>query len=306
MVDEVVALLGPVPAGVVVDATVGGGGHSAALLEAHPDLSVVGIDQDPDAVAAAAARLARFGDRATVLHGRFDDLPGALGRAGVPTGGLSGVLFDLGVSSPQLDRADRGFSYRLDGPLDMRMDRSGQGVTAADLVNTATVADLVTILRSNADERFARRIAEAIVAARPITGTARLAEVVRDAIPAATRRTGGHPATRAFQALRIAVNAELDLLAPALRTAIELLAPGGRLVVITYHSGEDRIAKEVLREAEHGGPPPPRGLPLPAGQTPLVRLLARGGMVPSAAEVVANPRARSARIRVAERLATGG
>ncbi|MBO0694443.1 MAG: 16S rRNA (cytosine(1402)-N(4))-methyltransferase RsmH, partial [Acidimicrobiaceae bacterium] len=224
---EVVELFSAVPPGVVLDATVGGGGHAAALLEAVPGLRIVGLDQDPDAFAAARARLAPFGDRAVVVRARFDSLAAVLDDRGIAE--LSGALFDLGVSSPQLDRVERGFSYWGDAPLDMRMDPDS-GPTAAELVNTMAEADLVRLLVENGEGRFARRIVRALIGARPVLTTAQLASIVRDAIPAAARRHGGHPARRVFQALRITVNAELDLLPAALDDAIARLARGGRIV----------------------------------------------------------------------------
>ncbi|HUF33376.1 MAG TPA: 16S rRNA (cytosine(1402)-N(4))-methyltransferase RsmH [Acidimicrobiales bacterium] len=300
MVTEIVELLGPAPAGVVLDATVGGGGHAAAVLEAHPHLSVVGLDQDADAVEAARARLAPFGDRVSVHHTRFDRLTDTVRALDLPS--LSGALFDLGVSSPQLDRADRGFAHRHDAPLDMRMDRSATR-TAADVVNGYDEAELVRVLRQHGDERFATRIARAIVAARPVETTRELAALVRDAIPAPARRTGGHPAARSFQAIRIEVNDELAVLPVALDAAIDLLAPGGRVAVLSYHSGEDRIAKARLRLAETGGCACPPQLPCGCGAVPLLRLLGRGGRTPSPEESAANPRAASARLRAAEKLA---
>lgn len=295
----VVELFAPVPPGVLVDATVGGGGHAAALLDAYPHLSILGLDQDPDAAAAARSRLRGFGARATVRQTRFDDLAATLHEVGHDR--ASGALFDLGVSSPQLDRPERGFSYRADGPLDMRMD-STQAETAADLVNGSDVGELARILRTYGDERYARRIAHAIVAARPIGGTAQLAEVVRYAIPAPARRRGGHPARRTFQALRIAVNDELAILAPALDQAIEALAPGGRCVAVAYHSGEDRIVKARFRHAATGGWSGPAGLPPPPDVRPTVRLVRRGAWKPSPEETSTNPRAESARARAVEKL----
>jgi 16S rRNA (cytosine1402-N4)-methyltransferase len=300
MVDEVVGLLAPGPAGTVVDATVGGGGHARALLEAADHLTVLGLDRDPVAVAAAASALARFGARARVRRSRFDRLREVAGEEGLEA--LSGVLFDLGVSSPQLDRAERGFSHRGDGPLDMRMDPDDER-TAADVVNGLSEADLARLLRTYGDERYAGRIARAIVAARPLRTTAELAEVVRDAIPAPARRRGGHPARRTFQAVRIEVNAELAVLPGALDAAVDLLAPGGRCVVLAYHSGEDRIVKDRFRQAATGGCTCPPGLPCACGAEPRVRLLKRGAWKPSADEVAANPRAGSARLRAVEKLA---
>jgi len=295
----VVDVFTPVPPGVVVDATVGGGGHAAALLEAHPHLSVVGLDQDPDAVAAAGARLQPFGDRAVVRRARFDQLAATLGELGHDR--ASGALFDLGVSSPQLDRPERGFSYRGDGPLDMRMDPS-QPETAADLVNELPVDELARILRRFGDERYATRIARAVAAARPVRSTAELAQIVRDAIPAPARRRGGHPARRTFQALRIAVNDELAILPDALDQALDSLAPGGRCVAIAYHSGEDRIVKERFRHAATGGWTGPADLPPPPEIRPTATLLRRGAWKPSPDEIRTNPRAEAARARAVEKL----
>jgi 16S rRNA (cytosine1402-N4)-methyltransferase len=299
MVREVVALFGPVPPGVVVDATVGGGGHAAAILAAHPHLRIIGLDQDPAAVAAARDFLAPFGPRAEVYRARFDRLDEILDGAGVTT--ISGVLLDLGVSSPQLDRPERGFTFRVDAPLDMRMDPD-RLTTAGDLVNTMREDELVRLLLDNGESRFARRVARAIIAARPLTTTGQLAEVVRTAIPAAARRTGGHPARRVFQGLRIAVNDELAVLPVALDVATERLAPAGRAVVLAYHSGEDRLVKQRFLLASTGGCACPPGLPCVCGATPTVRLINRGARKPSAEELEANPRSASARLRAVERL----
>lgn len=299
LLDLVVELFGPVPPGVVVDATVGGGGHAAALLDAHPHLSVLGLDRDPTAVAAARERLARFGDRAVVVRARFDALATTLHDLGHET--ASGTLFDLGVSSPQLDRPERGFSFRDDGPLDMRMDPD-QPTSAATLVDTAAVDELARILRQYGDERFSLRIARAIVAARPIAGTAELAEIVRNAIPAATRRTGGHPARRTFQALRIAVNDELGVLPQSIDDALAVLTPGGRCVALAYHSGEDRIVKARFRHAETGGWTGPAHLPPPPDIHPTVTLLRRGAWKASPAEIAVNPRSEAVRARAVEKL----
>jgi 16S rRNA (cytosine1402-N4)-methyltransferase len=299
LVDLVVGLFAPVPPGVVVDATVGGGGHAEALLDAHPHLSVVGLDQDPDAIDAATERLHRFGDRATVRRSRFDELRAVLCELG--HGSASGALFDLGVSSPQVDRPERGFSYRAPGPLDMRMD-PGRPVSAADLVNGAPESELARLLHAYGDERYARRISAAIVAARPITSTEQLADVVRDAVPAPARRRGGHPARRTFQAIRIAVNDELAILPASLDDAIDVLVPGGRCVALAYHSGEDRIVKDRFRRATTGGWTGPSHLPTPPAVRPTVRLLRRGAWRPTADEVAANPRAEAARLRAVEKL----
>ena len=301
MVDEVVDLFRAVPSGTVVDATVGGGGHAAAILDALPHLTVLGLDRDADALVAATSSLARFGERVEVRQVRFDALTETMNELGMQT--VAGVLFDLGVSSPQFDRADRGFSYRLDAPLDMRMDRR-QTRSAADIVNTTDERDLARILRDHGDERFAARIARAIVANRPIATTTALAEIVRDAIPAPARRRGGHPAKRTFQALRIEVNDELAVLPDALDQAIDVLAPGGRCVVLSYHSGEDRIVKARFRDAATGGCTCPPGLQCQCGATPLVRELRPLKRRASAAEVAVNRRAESAVLRAVERLAS--
>jgi 16S rRNA (cytosine1402-N4)-methyltransferase len=299
---EVVALFAPVPAGVVIDATVGGAGHASAILEAHPHLRVLGLDRDPDAVTAASERLARFGDRAVVRHAPFSEMAEEREQtAASPDEPVTGVLFDLGVSSPQLDNGDRGFSYRNDGPLDMRMDPTS-GPSAADVVNTWSVDDLSRLFAANGEGRFATRIARAIVAGRPFTTTAQFAETVRAAIPAAVRRHGGHPAKRVFQAVRIAVNDELDQLAEALPTAIDMLAPGGRCVAIAYHSGEDRIVKAAFARADTGGCVCPPGLPCACGAVPVGRLLFRGARRPTPAERARNRRADSARLRAIERI----
>ncbi len=314
MVDEIIALVSTVPAGAVLDATVGGGGHAAAILEARADLRLIGIDRDPQALAAATRRLAPFGNRALLRRARFDQLASVLtgpadGGAGAGSGTppvdpaatdeLSAFLFDLGVSSPQLDQAERGFSFRRDGPLDMRMDPDAP-LSAAEVINTYSVPELARVIGRYGDERFAGRIAAAIAAARPITGTARLADVVVGAIPAAARRTGGHPATRTFQAIRIEVNGELVILGPALDAALGLLAVGGRGMVLTYHSGEDRIVKDVFRRHSTRSVPPRLPVAPPEPPYAMIRPLARR---PRPEEVEANPRSASARLRSIERVA---
>ncbi len=299
MRDEIVASMQPVPEGVVLDATLGGGGHSEALLESRDDLQVLGLDRDPAALDFARRRLSPFGDRVMTHRCRFDALDEAMEANGVES--LSGALFDLGVSSPQLDRADRGFSYRHDGPLDMRMDTDAPW-SADDVVNGYDERQLADVIKRYGDERFARRIAAAIVAARPIESTNELAEVVTAAIPAPARRTGGHPAKRTFQAIRIEVNGELDVLPGALDKAIDALVPGGRIAVLSYHSGEDRIAKDRIRAAETGGCECPPELPCVCGAVQTVRIV-RG--VPKRAgkdEQAGNRRATSARLRVAEKI----
>ncbi|MDE0116796.1 MAG: 16S rRNA (cytosine(1402)-N(4))-methyltransferase RsmH [bacterium] len=294
MVTEVVEHLSAVPSGVFLDATVGGGGHARALLNARPDLSLIGLDRDPSAVEAATTALA--GRAATICRASFGHLDDVLDSLGAVS--IAGSLFDLGVSSPQLDRPERGFSYRQDGPLDMRMD-CDQKLSADQVVNAWSTDELAGILRSYGDERYANRVAAAIASARPIGSTTALADVVRDAIPAPARRRGGHPAKRAFQAIRIAVNDELNQIEPALETAIDRMAPGGRGVVLSYHSGEDRIVKRVLRRrAGLADESRFRGLPRAATQAPpAIELAPRGSRRPSPAEVADNPRASSARFR---------
>lgn len=298
MVGEVTDLFADVPAGVVVDATLGGGGHSASILASRADLEILGIDQDSDALRAASARLSQFGDRVRTSHRRFDSFDEALGDHGIEK--VSGVLFDLGVSSPQLDRGDRGFSYRNDGPLDMRMD-SEQQWSAADLVNGYSESELARTIRQYGDERFASRIARAICAARPIQTTSELAAIVTAAIPAAARRTGGHPAKRTFQAIRIEVNEELEVLPQALDQAIDATVPGGRIAVLSYHSGEDRIVKERFTSAA-GACDCPDDLPCVCGAIQTVRLVRGIPKRPSKVEQSDNRRASSARLRVVEKI----
>jgi 16S rRNA (cytosine1402-N4)-methyltransferase len=295
--DEVVSLFTPVPSGLFVDATVGGGGHSEALLEAHPGLRIIGLDRDAVALEAAAERLARFGDRMTLVQSPFSAL------ADFVSSPLSGVLFDLGVSSPQLDVAERGFSFRTDGPIDMRLSQAA-GRTAGQLVNELPESALAALFRENGEGRLAGRIAHAVVVARPLTSTVQLAEVVAAAVPAAVRRKG-HPATRVFQALRIAVNDELGQLAAALPVALEGLEVGGRCAVISYHSGEDRITKQIFAAAATGGCVCPPNLPCVCGAVVRHQLVFRGARRPSEAEIAANRRATSGRLRAIERTAAG-
>jgi 16S rRNA (cytosine1402-N4)-methyltransferase len=306
MVDRVTGLLRPRPGATVVDATLGLGGHSERLLEASaPDGRVIGLDRDPEALALARQRLAWAGDRLVAVAASFEDLGEVAARLGVDA--VDGVLYDLGVSSLQLDEGDRGFSYRADAPLDMRMDPT-TGISAAEVVATYPRPELARILREYGEERFAGRIARVLDEARrraPIATTGQLAELVKAAVPAAARRTGPHPARRAFQALRIEVNRELDALRASLPQAIDLLAPGGRLVVLAYHSLEDRIVKQALAAA--AGRPvdtPPHRLPVdpPAAPAATLAVLTRRPERPSEAEVAANPRAESAKLRAAEKL----
>lgn len=301
MLNEVVQVLSDVPTGVVVDATLGGGGHSEALLMSNERLSVVGLDRDYEAIETATKRLSPYRNRFTATQRRFDEINEALGELGHTE--VSAVLFDLGVSSPQLDSARRGFSFRQSGPLDMRMDPS-QGLTAADIINSYDQNALATLLRRNGDEPQAKRIAKAIVAARPITSTAVLAELIADALPAPVRRKRGHPARRSFQAIRIEVNQELAILRPALDTALSLLAPQGRCAVISYHSGEDRIVKQCFRDAANESTPLRPGLLVDPQQRASVRLLWRGARRPDYDEINRNPRSKAARMRAIEKLTT--
>lgn len=296
MRDEIVALFASVPRGFVLDATLGGAGHAVALLEAHEHLSILGVDRDPNALAAAGARLNVYADRVRTSHRRFDDIDGALDDSEVSE--LSGALFDLGVSSHQFDAPERGFSYRQSAPLDMRMNPMDRG-TADDLVNEVDESTLARILRDYSDERFAGRIARAIVAARPIHDTVALADIVAAAIPAPARRRGGHPAKRTFQALRIAVNNELEILPTTLDRVIGRTVRGGRVAVLSYHSGEDRIVKDRFRFHSTGGCTCPRQLPCGCGAVSTVRLV-RTTSTPSDIEVESNPRSASARLRVVE------
>ncbi len=303
MAREVVELFLPVPAGLIVDGTVGGAGHAAPLLDARPDVRLLGVDRDAHAVAAARSRLARFGARAQVVHGGFEQL-GALVENHGEGEQVVGILLDLGVSSSQLDRPERGFAYRFDAPLDMRMDAK-QSLTASEVVNGYPEAQLATMISQYGEERFARRIAHAIVAARPLLSTRELADIVRDAIPAATRRHGPHPARRTFQAIRMEVNRELPNLAAGLEESVHVVGPHGRMLVLAYHSLEDRMVKQTfagwsgVERDRHAL----RKLPVPpTRRRALVRLLTRKPLRPRADEVAANPRAESARLRAVERL----
>ena len=296
MVREITELFANVPDGVVLDATLGGAGHTTAILDAHPGLRVLGLDRDPAALEASRVRLAPYGDRAMLQHRRFDDLDAAMSEAGIDE--LSGALFDLGVSSHQFDSGERGFSYRHDAPLDMRMDTT-ESTTAADVVNQASEGEIAHLLREFSDEKFAGRIARAIVAARPIHTTAELADIVASAIPAPARRRGGHPAKRTFQALRISLNKELEILPNAIDSAVRRTRSGGRVAVLSYHSGEDRIIKARFKQHATGGCECPNDLPCGCGATSIVRLV-RVASKPNAQEQLDNPRSTSARLRVAE------
>jgi 16S rRNA (cytosine1402-N4)-methyltransferase len=303
LLDRVIDLLSPALAArdaLFVDATLGLAGHAVALLEKFPTLRLLGIDRDEEALRRSRDRLASYAARISLVHAVYDELPTVLAEHGFTH--ADGVLFDLGVSSVQLDEAHRGFSYAHDAPLDMRMDPT-DALTAADVLNEYDVADLTRILRDYGEERFARRIAERIVRARtqqPLTTTSELVDIVRAAIPAPARRHGGHPAKRTFQALRIEVNAELAVLERALPAAIETLRIGGRIGVLAYQSLEDRIVKRTF--AARAKPTTPPGLPVPP-PAPTLRLLTRGAEKASDAEGQSNPRAASVRLRAAERIA---
>lgn len=301
MLAEVVHLLSPRGGALYVDATLGGGGYTEALLKAAP-CRIVAIDRDHEALLRAEPLRRRAGDRLMLLHGRFGDMAALLADASIDR--VDGIAIDLGVSSLQLDNPARGFSFQTEGPLDMRMDR-GSGLTAADVINTASEGELVHILASYGEERAARRIAAAIVkarAGRPIVGTGELASIVHAVLPRADQ--GIDTATRTFQALRIYVNDELGELDRGLNAAARLLAPGGRLIVVSFHSLEDRRVKTFLRTTCGLAPRPSRHRPVDttAPREPGFRLLTRRALKPAAAEVANNPRARSARLRAAERI----
>jgi 16S rRNA (cytosine1402-N4)-methyltransferase len=304
MRDRILDLLAPAleqPGAVHVDATLGMGGHAEGVLERFPESTVVGIDRDREALALAGERLARFGDRFRPVHAVYDEIKDVVADLHLPA--VDGILFDLGVSSLQLDEADRGFAYRVDAPLDMRMDQS-TGQTAADVLNTYSVDDLTRILRDYGEERFARKIAKAVVhdrAVEPYTSSGRLVEMLRRVIPAASQRQSGHPAKRTFQALRIEVNDELEVWRRAIDEAIDVLAVGGRIAVLSYHSLEDRATKRAFAAGATSSTPP--GLPVELPEhAAYLSLVTRGAEMPDDAEVTANPRAASARLRVAERV----
>ena len=303
MRDRVVALLAPAltePGAIFVDATVGLGGHSAAVLESIPTCRLVGLDRDTAALEIAGERLAAWSDRVTLVHAVYDAMPEVLADLGISS--VQGILFDLGVSSMQLDEAERGFAYAVDAPLDMRMDASS-GLTAADVLNTYSVDDLTRILREYGEERYARRIAERIVAERPWTTSARLVEVVRESIPMKVQRTSpGNPAKRTFQALRIEVNDELGVLERAIPAALDCLSVGGRMVVMSYQSLEDKIVKQAFTAGASDSAP--HGLPVvPDSMKPWLRLITRGAEKASQDEISVNPRSQSVRVRAVERVA---
>ena len=291
------------PNGIYVDGTLGGGGHSYHIAERlTEDGRLIGIDRDEDAICAASKRLEPFTDRVTIVKNNYGNIREVLDRLEISQ--VDGILLDLGVSSYQLDTAERGFSYMQDAPLDMRMDRE-QPLSARDVVNTYSEEELRRILYDYGEEKFARNIAANIVkrrSERPIETTLELAELVRSAMPAQARREKQHPAKRTFQAIRIAVNDELGAVEDMLGKAVDLLNPGGRLAVITFHSLEDRIVKAAMAEAARGCTCPPEFPVCICGKKPRVRLVTRKPIVPGAAELEENPRARSAKLRVAEKL----
>jgi 16S rRNA (cytosine1402-N4)-methyltransferase len=290
-----------VPDAVMVDSTLGMGGHTEGVLAAFPDVRVIGLDRDPQALELAGRRLAPFGDRFVGVHAVYDEVRAVLDELGIRA--VQGVLMDLGVSSLQLDEPERGFSYAQDAPLDMRMDPT-TGPTAAEVLNTYEEHDLIRVLRTYGEERFAPRIARSIVRARakaPLERTGELVDLIRDAIPAAARATGGHPAKRTFQALRIEVNGELDALARALPESVEALAVGGRIVVEAYQSLEDRMVKRTFAAGATSSAPPDLPVEQPE-HAPYLKLLTRGAEQADDDEVARNPRAQSVRLRAAERV----
>lgn len=299
LLDECIDALAIRPDGIYVDGTLGGAGHSFEIARRLTTGRLIGIDRDSVALAVAAQRLSPFTDRVTTVHANFSEVAAVLDSLGI--GGVDGMLFDLGVSSPQLDDAARGFSYMADAPLDMRMNREDT-LTAAEVVNTWSQEELRRILYEYGEERYAPQIAAAIVRSRPIATTLELVDVIRSALPAQALREKQHPAKRSFQAIRIAVNDELDAVGQMMRTAVACLNPGGRLAVITFHSLEDRIVKTAMQAAAKGCTCPPEFPVCVCGKKPQVRLVTRKPIVSGAKELADNPRARSAKLRVAEKL----
>ncbi|MGO1685627.1 MAG: 16S rRNA (cytosine(1402)-N(4))-methyltransferase RsmH [Brachybacterium sp.] len=306
LLDTSVELLAPAlqePGAIHVDATLGMGGHATAVLQAAPHAHLVGIDRDPQALELARERLDRagVGERATLVHATYDEIPEVLEELGLP--GAHGVMMDLGLSSFQIDTADRGFSYAVDAPLDMRMDTSSDGPTAADLLRDLSEAEIARLLRDLGDERFAKRIARRIIEQRetaPLTRSGELVELLERAIPAASKASGGHPAKRTFQALRIAVNEELEILASAIESALDCLHVGGRIVVESYHSGEDRLVKTAFTRRTRSTAPP--GLPVELEEhRPSFTPLVRGALQADDTERGTNSRAASVRLRALTR-----
>ncbi|WTR54235.1 16S rRNA (cytosine(1402)-N(4))-methyltransferase RsmH [Streptomyces sp. NBC_00122] len=304
MLQRCLDLLAPAlerPGAVVVDCTLGLGGHSEALLTRFPEVHLIGLDRDKAALRLSGERLAPFGDRATLVHAIYADLAEVLDGLRIPA--VQGILFDLGVSSMQLDEADRGFAYAQDAPLDMRMDQT-TGISAAEVLNTYAPGELVRILRQYGEEKQAKRIVSAIVRERekePFTNSSRLVELIRDSLPQAAKRTGGNPAKRTFQALRIEVNGELSGLERAIPAAVDRIAVGGRIAVLSYHSLEDRLVKQVFAAGAASTAPP--GLPVvPEKYQPKLKLLTRGAELPTEEEIAENRRAAPARFRGVERI----
>ncbi|MFD9354159.1 16S rRNA (cytosine(1402)-N(4))-methyltransferase RsmH [Streptomyces sp. NPDC060031] len=304
MLQRCLDLLAPAlerPGAVVVDCTLGLGGHSEALLTRFPEAHLIGLDRDKEALRLSGERLAPFGERATLVHAIYADLAEVLDSLRIPT--VQGILFDLGVSSMQLDEADRGFAYAQDAPLDMRMDQT-TGISAAEVLNTYAPGELVRILRQYGEEKQAKRIVSAVVRERdkePFSNSARLVELIRDALPQAAKRTGGNPAKRTFQALRIEVNGELSGLERAIPAAVDRIAVGGRIAVLSYHSLEDRLVKQVFAAGATSTAPP--GLPVvPEKYQPKLKLLTRGAELPTEEEIAENRRAAPARFRGVERI----
>ena len=302
LLDECIEALNIRPDGIYLDGTLGGAGHSSEIVRRLDTGLLIGVDRDPAALAAARERLAPWMDRVRLVHSNFCELDAILDGLGIPA--VDGMLFDLGVSSPQLDEAGRGFSYMADAPLDMRMD-PGDSLTAAEIVNTWPQEELRRILFTYGEERYSPLIAAAIVrrrAEKPIETTLELADVIRSAMPGKALREKQHPAKRSFQAIRIAVNDELGSVDRMLQRAVDRLKPGGRLAVITFHSLEDRIVKNALAQAAKGCTCPPEFPVCVCGKKPVVKLVTRKPIVSAEAELEANPRARSAKLRVAEKI----
>ncbi len=303
LLDRTIEYLKVVPGGVYVDCTLGGGGHSLEILKRLGEKGrLIGIDRDQNAIKAAGERLASFSDKAVLVHGNFRDIRRIVHGIGITA--VDGVVMDLGVSSHQLDQRERGFSYMQDAPLDMRMDRQ-QSLTAMEVVNTYSEADIARVISGYGEERWARRIAAFIVREREkalIKTTGQLVDIIKAAIPASARRKGPHPAKRTFQALRIEVNDELGILERAVKDGVDLLKSGGRICVITFHSLEDRKIKNIFRELENPCTCPPKAPACVCGKKPVIRAVTRKPVVPDKEEIQQNPRARSAGLRVAEKL----